>query len=81
MSDPNKVNAPAAASPTARVTGLTYVAVASTVLRVLHEAPALVDAIAKFWDHVSGPDSPPDHIDAAVQAAIATVKASTDPSP
>lgn len=43
---------------------------AGLVLRILHEAPELLNAMESFWTHIAGNPGAPPHVEAAVQAAF-----------
>jgi hypothetical protein len=81
MSDTPPTVAASPPTPTAKITPISYVWLAATVLRVLHEAPALLDAVEQFWSHVSGTESPPDHVEAAVRAAISSARKADSAEP
>jgi 3-dehydroquinate dehydratase len=57
----------------------TFATIAAMVMRGLAEAPDLVHAFESFWLHVVGNPGAPAHIDAAVKAAIASIKEPTLP--
>ena len=48
----------------------TIFALLPVLLRVLHEAPALLAEVEAFWNKVTAGGSVPAHVDAAVQAAF-----------
>jgi len=50
------------------------IAVAGVALRILEETPAMLAAVEAFWRNVTDNAEVPPHVEAAVSAAITTVK-------
>lgn len=48
----------------------TILNLAGLLLRILHENPALLPQMQEFWRLVSGANSAPPHVEAAMQAAF-----------
>jgi hypothetical protein len=61
--------------------GLTSIMAAMALaLRILQEAPMLIQSVEAFWGSVTSHTAAPPHVEAAVQAAFADVRAGTKPA-